>query len=286
MEPAAAAALLRARRHRPRMAHVFLKDHISGHHSRLRNLRSAVGKKGRWAKKKGGDGAICHSALRGGLGEPPCIYNAQGHRQGSLPTSDPRFHGHGTDVDMELQRVLGRSLGRDGGAAAMEIGACPRKAHAATAHNLVVAELCRPFLGWSRRGRRVHCNQGKMVSGRGPGRGSSCKVPDGDPAPLRGGPTGAVGRGCRFDEKGHFVRRGRDERGAVHGPGAGSRCDATTRQRHLVIRSDGSMQPVVCHPRNDIRHNMASAPATEHHCVGCQACLGACSESETWAGAV
>ena len=103
------------------------------------------------------------------------------------------------------------------------------------------------------------------------------KVPDGDPAPLRGGPTGAVERVChrpaRFDEKGHSVRRSRYERDTVHGPGKSSRCNATTRQRHIVIMSGSSMQPAVCHPRNDIRRNIPSLPATEHHCVVCQACL-------------
>ena len=40
-------------------------------------------------------------APTGWAGGTPCIYIAKGHRQGRLPTSDPRFHGHGTDVDVE-----------------------------------------------------------------------------------------------------------------------------------------------------------------------------------------
>lgn len=98
---AAAAALHRARRHRPRMAHVFLKDGMSTVHTRCAGSqpRSAGAGEHAGGRRKAECETSCQRALRGGMVGRPCIYIVRGvtsrpARQEPYP--ELGFRGHGT----------------------------------------------------------------------------------------------------------------------------------------------------------------------------------------------
>lgn len=193
IEPAAAALGTR-RRHRPRMAHVFLKDHMF-------KSPFAVGSQPSFGRLGfsgfsgfGGEEAetesTCHRPQRDGLAGTPRIYCASVRRQGRS-YSDPRFHGDGT-VDMGPRWQI--ACPDRGAANASKFGACRRERTSQR------SQFCccnvSPTLLWveKRGGQPPECCRRGEVTGRGPQTGSSCESCRWRSRPAPSGPQDGADR--------------------------------------------------------------------------------------------